>query len=172
MQSGQYLFPALYDVEACRMRESCVTCICQLVNQMAPLKEFRLAEHAATQDLILTKLVKNLEQVPKCPTSYNNVDLLTIFRHVCDTMTSVLRDQRDAKRVILERGGVPHLVRLLSSVDNRVQRASTSVLRTLAFKEDVAKRAIVANDAVQPLIRMLRSEVRSSSALYTFNHTH
>ena len=79
------------------MRESCVVCICQLINQMAPLADFRRAQHTAVQDLILTKLVNILAMVPHCPTSYNNVELLTIFRHVCDTMTSVLRDQRDAK---------------------------------------------------------------------------
>ena len=74
-------------------------------------------------------------------------------------MTNVLRDQKDAKKMLQDLGGIPYLVKLLRSVDTKVQRASTSVLRTLAFKEDSAKQAIVECGAVQPLIRMLRSEV-------------
>jgi hypothetical protein len=74
-------------------------------------------------------------------------------------MTNVLREQKDAKKVIQDLGGIPQLVRLLGSIDTKVQRASASVLRTLAFKEDSAKQAIVDCGAVPPLIRMLRSEV-------------
>lgn len=54
---------------------------------------------------------------------------------------------------------VASLVRLLGSMDPRVQRASSSVLRTLAFKDEAAKRAIIDCGAIEPLIRMLRSEV-------------
>lgn len=47
-------------------------------------------------------------------------------------------------------------------MDPRVQRASSSVLRTLAFKDEAAKRAIIDCGAIEPLIRMLRSEVLSA----------
>ena len=133
--------------------------VCQMVSQLAASGDFRTQAHSKSQELILERLVKILEGVPSNPTSWESSTLHAIFRHVCEAMTNVLRDQKDAKRVIHERGGIPHLVRLLSSVDSKVQRASTSVLRSLAFKEDRAKQAIVDGGAVQPLIRMLRSEV-------------
>jgi hypothetical protein len=143
----------------CRMKDSCIACVCQMVSHLAAQVEFRHSGHSKTQELILGKLVKILETVPMDPTSRENSTLHLIFRNVCEAMTNVLRDQKDAKKIIQDLGGIRHLVRLLSSVDTKVQRASTSVLRTLAFKADSAKQAIVDCGAVQPLIRMLRSEV-------------
>ena len=130
-----------------------------MVSHLAAQAEFRQTAHSKTQEATLDKLVSILKTAPMDPTSRESSHLHIIFRNVCEAMTNVLRDQKDAKKVIQDLGGIPHLVRLLSSVDTKVQRASTSVLRTLAFKEDNAKQAIVECGAVQPLIRMLRSEV-------------
>jgi Armadillo/beta-catenin-like repeat len=155
--------------DCARMKDNCITCVCQMVSNLAAQADFRTANHSKSQELILGRLVNILESVPHDPTSRESSALHSIFRNVCDAMTSVLRDQKDAKKVIHDRGGIPHLVRLLSSVDIKVQRSSTSVLRTLAFKEDQAKAAIVEGGAVQPLIRMLRSEVRATVAVVSMH---
>lgn len=149
----------------CRARDSSITSVCQLVGLLAMQSDFRQAQHRKTQEAILCKLVSILEAAPESPLTRTSSNLNVIFRHVCEAMTSVLRDQKEAKKVIHNRGGIPLLVRLLNSTDSKVQRASTSVLRTLAFKEDDAKNAIVDAGAVAPLIRMLRSEVLNLSKL-------
>ena len=130
------------------------------MSHLAAQSDFRQLGSNKTQTAILAKLIRVLEAVPAEPTARECTTLQCTFRSACEAMTNVLREQKDAKRVIQELGGIPQLVRLLSSIDTKVQRASASVLRTLAFKEDAAKMAIVDCDAVPPLIRMLRSEVR------------
>lgn len=87
-------------------------------------------------------------------------DVESAYKHICETITVVCRDHKDAKKVLLEVGGVAPVVGLLQSCNAKVQRAASGVLRTLAFKEDQAKHAIIDSGAVEPLIRMLRSEVR------------
>lgn len=54
--------------------------------------------------------------------------------------------------------GIPPLVLLLSSNDQKVQRAAAGALRTLAFKNDANKNEIVEEGALKTLIMMLSSE--------------
>lgn len=108
---------------------------------------------------MLQRLVTLVDHGPDDPsTCATGAD--SVFKHICEAITIVCRDQKDAKKVLLEHGGIEPIVRLLRSLDAKVQRAASSVLRTLAFKEDQAKHAIIESGAIQPLIRMLRSEVR------------
>jgi hypothetical protein len=146
----------------CSIRDDCVSCVCQIISNLATHPDFRHFSNTKIQFLILAKLIKILKAVPAEPTARETSSLHCTFRGACEAMTNVLREQKDAKKVIQDLGGIPQLVRLLGSIDTKVQRASASVLRTLAFKEDSAKQAIVDCGAVPPLIRMLRSEVCES----------
>lgn len=143
----------------CSKRDECIALVCQIFSHLASLAEFRHGENAQIQSNMLKRLVALVDNGPEDPaTCANGAD--SVFKHICEAITIVCRDQKDAKKVLLEHGGIEPIVRLLRSLDAKVQRAASSVLRTLAFKEDQAKHAIIESGAIQPLIRMLRSEVR------------
>jgi hypothetical protein len=134
--------------------------VCQVFSHLANLAEFRHGENAVVQAAMLRRLVALVESAPEDPALHaDGTD--SVYKHICEAITTVCRDQKDAKKVLLEHGGIRPIVRLLRSLDAKVQRAASSVLRTLAFKEDQAKHAIIDCGAIQPLIRMLRSEVRA-----------
>jgi hypothetical protein len=151
----------IIDTAVCSKREECIVLVCQILCHLASLAEFRHGENAQIQSNMLRSLVALLKHGSKepsrCPEATDNVN-----KHICDAITVVCRDQKDAKRALLELAGIAPIVSLLHSLDAKVQRAASSVLRTLAFKEDQAKHAIIENGAIQPLVRMLRSEVCAS----------
>jgi hypothetical protein len=141
----------------CSKRDGCIALVCQILGHLASLAEFRHGDNAQIQADVLKRLVVLLEigsEALACPEGTDSV-----HKYVCETITIICRDQKDAKKVLLEHGGILPIVKLLQSLDAKVQRAASSVLRTLAFKEDHAKHVIIESGAIQPLIRMLRSEV-------------
>jgi Armadillo/beta-catenin-like repeat len=146
--------------------------VCQIVYELAGMSEFRHGLPVRFHNDILTNLVRLLDhptpayglctpQARSEASSTASAVHAALLSDVCDAIGNVSREHKDAKKLIVDLGGIPALVKLLDSLDAKLQRAATSVLRTLAFKDEVAKQEIVDSGAMPPLIRMLRSEVRT-----------
>lgn len=132
--------------------------VCHILGQLALLSEYRASPSAGQTPHILSSVLCLLRQLPLngadgCLPPYS-----TVARRACETITSLSHENKDAKQLVHGLEGIPPLVRLLRSLDTRVQRASAAVLRTLAFKEEPNKVEIVRWNALPPLIEMLRSE--------------
>eukprot|EP00892_Ulva_mutabilis_P010074 jgi/Ulvmu1/7439/UM036_0100.1 len=137
-------------------RDDCTVMVCQIITNLAAQAEFRHGELVTVQAAVLKRLSALIVRAPEAPALAAGQD--GCFRFICEAMTNVCREHKDGKKVLTHTQVVASLVRLLGSMDPRVQRAASSVLRTLAFKDDAAKRAIIDCGAIEPLIRMLRSE--------------
>ncbi len=79
-----------------------------------------------------------------------------VARRAADAVTNLAHENLEIKNAVRREGGIPPLVRLLSSWDIKVQRAGAGALRTLAFKNDENKRQIVEEGAL-PLLIQARS---------------
>eukprot|EP00249_Psilotum_nudum_P023477 c28889_g1_i2 orf=1071-3155(-) len=81
-----------------------------------------------------------------------------VVRRAADAITNLAHENGSIKTRVRTEGGIPPLVQLLESIDNKVQRAAAGALRTLAFKNEANKNQIVEHHALPTLIFMLRSE--------------
>eukprot|EP00879_Flechtneria_rotunda_P007709 GHRR01008082.1.p1 GENE.GHRR01008082.1~~GHRR01008082.1.p1 ORF type:complete len:625 (+),score=228.53 GHRR01008082.1:277-2151(+) len=81
-----------------------------------------------------------------------------VARRAADAITNLAHENIDIKNKVRSEKGIAPLVRLLSSMDLKVQRAAAGALRTLAFKNEDNKSQIVECGALPLLIQMLRAE--------------
>lgn len=79
-----------------------------------------------------------------------------VARRAADAITNLAHENLSIKSRVRTEGGIPPLVALLESPDNKVQRAAAGALRTLAFKNEENKNVIVEAGALPHLIYMVR----------------
>eukprot|EP00850_Spirogloea_muscicola_P018463 SM000169S02718 [mRNA] locus=s169:87724:93877:- [translate_table: standard] len=104
---------------------------------------------------VLPPLIALLKRKPTGP----NARIVNgVIRRAADAITNLAHENANIKSRVRTEGGIPPLVELLDSTDNKVQRAVAGALRTLAFKNEQNKNQIVQCGALPTLIFMLRSE--------------
>ena len=128
------------------------------MSQLAATPHFQGIGRAETME-VLQHIIDVIAVVPLGDPQGNTPTWSSVARRACEAITSVSHENKAVKKLVNDLGGIPPLVRLLSSHDSKVQRAGASVLRTLAFKEESNKMAIMKYNALPKLIEMLKSEV-------------